>query len=278
LFNYKKECCPETINNPIELNNSRATALMEIQNGVTFCAMLKGILNIDDAQQKNGDVHPGLLFNVDATTLYLGNKDKEKVLLAKGSKEKLQKNGFSPGKWKKGCKYSKFFDFDDFDDDEDVNVQECDLPEEEYQGQRRCVKLLITTSAAGKISSVIIIIKDTCFTDVEVLLVDRTLYAIYLILVPKVVIVTDSDDTTDINDNSEIIYDNEENNNESGEDSDEEVTINETYINTMILQHCIIPEMLNDREKLCKENEGVIHIATSKKITIATKQRAHSQR
>ena len=251
---------------------------MEIQNGVTFCAMLKGILNIDDAQQKNGDVHPGLLFNVDATTLYLGNKDKEKVLLAKGSKEKLQKNGFSPGKWKKGCKYSKFFDFDDFDDDEDVNVQECDLPEEEYQGQRRCVKLLITTSAAGKISSVIIIIKDTCFTDVEVLLVDRTLYAIYLILVPKVVIVTDSDDTTDINDNSEIIYDNEENNNESGEDSDEEVTINETYINTMILQHCIIPEMLNDREKLCKENEGVIHIATSKKITIATKQRAHSQR
>jgi hypothetical protein len=33
-----------------------------------------------------------------------------------------------------------------------------------------------------------------------------------------------------------MIYDNEENNNESGEDSDEEVTINETYINTMILQ------------------------------------------
>jgi hypothetical protein len=50
--------------------------------------------------------------------LFLGAHNKDKSLIAKGSKQKLQKKGFCAGRWKSGCKLSKFFNFDDEGEDE----------------------------------------------------------------------------------------------------------------------------------------------------------------
>lgn len=114
--------------------------------------------------------------------------------MAKGSKQKLQKKGFCAGRWKSGCKLSKFFNFDDEGEDEGESDYEDDVTEnDEVQEQKRCVKLLVTTSARGKVSSVVIIVKDSCFQHVDVHLLDNTANPpIFLVSVPKVKVVVDS--------------------------------------------------------------------------------------
>jgi hypothetical protein len=203
MYNYRQLICPEQVSSPNELNNSRATAMMEIQNGVTFAAVVKAVLNIDEESQINGDVHhPALLFNVDATTLFLGAHNKDKSLMAKGSK----KNCICAGRWKSGCKLSKFFNFDDEGEDEGESDYEDDVTEnDEVQGQKRCVKLLVTTSARGKVSSVVIILKDSCFQHVDVHLLDNTANPpIFLVSVPKVKVVVDSEGESPSNNDFDI--------------------------------------------------------------------------
>jgi hypothetical protein len=101
---------------------------------------------------------------------------------------------------------------------EKMKVKDDVTENDEVQGQKRCVKLLVTTSARGKVSSVVIIVKDSCFQHVDVHLFPNL--PIFLVSVPKVKVVVDSEGESPSNNDS-----NEKEENDDCMDSEDNLSI-----------------------------------------------------
>ena len=125
LGNYLTEYFPESSNAASTQAVRREEARFDPYNPVSFAATLKAILD--------GDHIPNnLIFNSDQTSMKIGQDPVTKVFMVAGTKEKLKSNNLNPGLTR----------------------------DTESTRQMRSIQVMVTTSAIGKLNSVIISIKD----------------------------------------------------------------------------------------------------------------------
>ena len=125
LGNYLTEYFPESSNAASTQAVRREEARFDPYNPVSFAATLKAILD--------GDHIPNnLIFNSDQTSMKIGQDPVTKVFMVAGTKEKLKSNNLNPGVTR----------------------------DTESTRQMRSIQVMVTTSAIGKLNSVIISIKD----------------------------------------------------------------------------------------------------------------------
>ena len=161
LRRVRQEVVPETENASKNQNERRYEALMDTRNHISLAAMWPAV--IFDETYEDLTIPPSNMFNFDATTLLLETSidEKKQLFLAAGSKKELRRRGLNPAT---------------------TNSREA------TSLKKRAITIISLTRADGVLSCVIVKVKDSSFSEVNMheLMVDEGVsYLLYVITIPS---------------------------------------------------------------------------------------------